>query len=413
MMIHDSARLAALERTNLLDSPPEYAFDRLTKLTNKVLRVPISLITLVDRERQFFKSVMGPEPWTNLHETPLSHSFCQHLIPTSKPLVITDARCHPLLHDNLAIPALGVIAYLGIPLTSPEGHTLGSLCAIDTQPREWTEEEIDILQELAVSAMTEVELRLTGQRLQESYEKLKEAHSRLQAVEDLRDDLVDMIVHDLRTPLTSLIYGIQLLATLGQLNQKQHDTLALLTSSGKSSLGMINDLLDISRMESESLPLEYTEVCAATLLEKAQQQVQALAMSQGQTLTSEVAPCTPSFLADEDKVVRTLVNLLGNAIKFTSGDTGINMSARFAREEQGIVFAVSDTGEGIPQEELERIFDKFGQAASRKSGRKMSSGLGLTFCKLVVEAHGGRIWVESEVGKGSSFIFLLPIVEGL
>jgi signal transduction histidine kinase len=261
--------------------------------------------------------------------------------------------------------------------------------------------------------MTEVELRLTGQRLQESYEKLKEAHSRLQAVEDLRDDLVDMIVHDLRTPLTSLIYGIQLLATLGQLNQKQHDTLALLTSSGKSSLGMINDLLDISRMESESLPLEYTEVCAATLLEKAQQQVQALAMSQGQTLTSEVAPCTPSFLADEDKVVRTLVNLLGNAIKFTSGDTGINMSARFAREEQGIVFAVSDTGEGIPQEELERIFDKFGQAASRKSGRKMSSGLGLTFCKLVVEAHGGRIWVESEVGKGSSFIFLLPIVEGL
>ncbi len=182
MTIHDSARLLALQRTKLLDTAPEEAFDRLTKLTRRVLRVPVSLISLVDRERQFFKSVVGPEPWASLRQTPLSHSFCQHLVPTSKPLIIADARYHPLVSDNLAITELGVVAYLGIPLTSPDGQTLGSLCAIDMQPRQWTQEEIEILHELAASATTEVELRLTAAQLQESYQELAAVHQKLQAV---------------------------------------------------------------------------------------------------------------------------------------------------------------------------------------------------------------------------------------
>ena len=146
-MNDDSPRLAALQRTNLLDSPPEEAFDRLTRLASKILHVPVSLVSLVDHERQYFKSVVGPDdPWATLRETPLSHSFCQHVVASSKPLIITDARRHPLVHQNLAIPDLGVVAYAGMPLTTPDGQTLGSFCAIDTQPREWTEEEIEILQ---------------------------------------------------------------------------------------------------------------------------------------------------------------------------------------------------------------------------------------------------------------------------
>jgi signal transduction histidine kinase len=402
-MNDDSPRLAALQRTNLLDSPPEEAFDRLTRLASKILHVPVSLVSLVDHERQYFKSVVGPDdPWATLRETPLSHSFCQHVVASSKPLIITDARRHPLVHQNLAIPDLGVVAYAGMPLTTPDGQTLGSFCAIDTQPREWTEEEIEILQELATSAITEVELRLTAQQLQESYWKL-------QAVEALRDDLTHMIVHDLRTPLTSLLSGVQMIELVGELTDEQQEILSISVDGGKILLGMINDLLDVSKMESGTLSLEYNRVSATKLLDSAQRQVQVLATAQGLTLTSEVAPETPLFQADEDKLGRTLVNLLSNAIKFTPDGGGINISVRLAKDQQGIVFSVSDTGEGIPKAELEHIFDKFGQVESRKSGRKMSTGLGLTFCKMVVEAHGGCIWVESEVGKGSTFLFRLPV----
>jgi signal transduction histidine kinase len=264
--------------------------------------------------------------------------------------------------------------------------------------REWSEEEIDTLQELAAWATTEVNLRVTLQQLH--------------AAEALRDDLTHMIVHDLRTPLSALLNGIRLLKSVGELNKKQQDVFHASLRSGNTLLKMINDVLDVSKLENESLPLEYTDVSANILLENAVQQVQVLATSGGLTLTSEVAPDLPTFLADADKMLRTLVNLLSNAIKFTPQGGAISLSARLAEDEQGVVFAVSDTGEGIPQSELEHVFDKFAQVETRISGRRMSTGLGLTFCKLMVEAHGGHIWVESEVGKGSTFLFCIPIEPG-
>ncbi len=117
----------------------------------------------------------------------------------------------------------------------------------------------------------------------------------------------------------------------------------------------------------------------------------------------------PLLRADQDKLGRTLVNLLGNAIKFTRQGGVITLTARHDAPQREVIFSVSDTGEGIPKEAFERIFEKFGQVETRQGGRKMSTGLGLTFCKMTVEAHGGRIWVEGELGKGSTFSFTLPI----
>jgi signal transduction histidine kinase len=111
---------------------------------------------------------------------------------------------------------------------------------------------------------------------------------------------------------------------------------------------------------------------------------------------------------DEDKIVRTLVNLLGNAIKFTPVSGRITIATRRLPDDGATEFSVQDTGEGIPPESFTRIFEKFGQVDGRKSGRKHSTGLGLTFCKMVAEAHGGRIWVESELGVGSTFRFTIP-----
>ena len=155
-------RMEALRRTALLDSPAEESFDRLARLTTRVLRVPVALVTLVDRDRQFFKSCVGlPAPWCDSRQTPLTYSFCIHVVATGEPLVIEDAREHPVLKKNLAIDKLGVVAYAGYPLKASCGEVLGTLCAIDTRPRKWTDNDLSILADLAKSVMTEIELRAT------------------------------------------------------------------------------------------------------------------------------------------------------------------------------------------------------------------------------------------------------------
>ena len=158
--VADEGRLSALRRSHLLDSRPEAAFDRLTGLASRVLRAPMALISLVDEGRQFFKSAVGlPEPWASLRETPLSHSFCQHVVASRCVLAVADAGSDPLVRENLAVAELGVIAYLGVPLLSACGHALGAFCVIDLRPRPWTDEEVAILRDLAASVMTEIELR--------------------------------------------------------------------------------------------------------------------------------------------------------------------------------------------------------------------------------------------------------------
>jgi len=242
------------------------------------------------------------------------------------------------------------------------------------------------------------ELRYTAE-LAESYRKLQE-------LERLRDDLTYMIVHDLRTPLTSLLSGLQTVPLVGDLNEIQTEMVEIAVDGGRTLLGMINDLLDVEKMEQESVPLEMTPLTAGGLIERATAQVVLLAQASGLTLAREAPLDLPPFPGDEDKLRRTIINLLGNAIKFTPVGGTITAAAELG--EGVVLFSIRDTGEGIPPEAFERIFEKFGQVENRKAGRKMSTGLGLTFCKLAVEAHGGRIWVESLPGQGSAFFFTIP-----
>ncbi len=182
----DSRRMEAIHRFALLDTPAEEAFDRLTRFATTVLDAPVALISIVDEERQFFKSSVGlPEPWAARRETPLSHSFCQHVVLSGKPLVVTDAREDPTLCDNLAIPELNVIAYLGIPLTTQDGVTLGSLCVIDSQPRQWTKEEIKIITELAVLVMAEVEQRVVVVEQKQVEAELREENRLIETLQQV------------------------------------------------------------------------------------------------------------------------------------------------------------------------------------------------------------------------------------
>jgi signal transduction histidine kinase len=173
---------------------------------------------------------------------------------------------------------------------------------------------------------------------------------------------------------------------------------------------MINDLLDVEKLESGAMQLDYADLLVADIAAAAIGQVASLAKSQHVTLVPRIGAGLPPLPGDEKKLVRTLVNLLGNAIKFTPSGGTVTIEARLIEARTSLQLAVSDTGEGIPLEAFGRIFEKFGQVASRKSGRTMGTGLGLTFCKLTVEAHRGRIWVESAPGQGSTFKFTLPIL---
>jgi GAF domain-containing protein len=159
-IVRDPPRLAALRGSRILDTAPEEAYERLTRLAMNLLNAPVALVSLVDEDRQFFKSSHGlGEPWASARETPLSHSICQHAVDARQPLVIEDTRAHPLVRESLAIRDLNVVAYAGVPLITSTGQALGTLCVIDHRPRAWTGEQIEILKTLAAAVLAQIELR--------------------------------------------------------------------------------------------------------------------------------------------------------------------------------------------------------------------------------------------------------------
>jgi PAS domain S-box-containing protein len=171
-------RLSALRRTALLDTPPEESFDRLTRMAARLLGTPVSLIALVADDRQFFKSAVGlPEPYASRRVTPISFSFCGQVVATGDPLILEDARRHPLLRHNPVIRELGWVAYAGVPLVTRHGHPIGALCVADKTPRLWSERDMALLQDLAASVVTEIELRT------EISERRNAEHSRRESVE--------------------------------------------------------------------------------------------------------------------------------------------------------------------------------------------------------------------------------------
>ena len=158
--LREPRRVEAVRRTGLVDGPPDPGLETLAQLCAKVLGVPVSLISLVTPDRQFFAASCGlPEPWARERQTRLSHSFCQHVVVSRQPFVVSDARRHPLVRENLAIRDLKVVAYAGVPLLSADEDVLGSFCAIDHQPRTWTKSDLDVLSHFAASAIDHIQGR--------------------------------------------------------------------------------------------------------------------------------------------------------------------------------------------------------------------------------------------------------------
>ena len=233
---------------------------------------------------------------------------------------------------------------------------------------------------------------------------------KLQDLEKARNDLTQMIIHDLRTPLTSVIAGVHTLDQVGELNHDQRSIVEIALAAGELLLRLINNLLDVEEAGSKPMELEYSLLSVQDLIKSSIGQVDYLVNAAQLTLENEDSSGLPALPGDLNKLQRVLVNLLGNAIKFTPAKGKVTIGATLQDAEQQIVFFVSDTGEGISLEDVGNIFDKFYQVPSRRRGRLLGNGLGLAFCKLVVEAHGGSIFVQSSREAGSRFSFSVPLV---
>jgi signal transduction histidine kinase len=240
---------------------------------------------------------------------------------------------------------------------------------------------------------------------------LRENWAYKRELDRLRDELTAMLVHDLKNPLSTIIGTLQPLkeGVLGPIEPQQREFLDMALQGSRTLLEMVNTLLDIGRLEAAKFPLDRDETDLRSLIEGALQDVKVPAAQRGVNLSSQVPPQTPRVTADQTVIRRVITNLLSNAIRFTPNGGQVAVSTAFSEDIGGVIVTVSDTGQGIPKDYHEKIFEKFGQVQLRQAGTKTGTGLGLTFCKLAIEAHGGRIWVESEEGKGTRMSFLLPV----
>jgi len=228
------------------------------------------------------------------------------------------------------------------------------------------------------------------------------------ALARLRDDMTHTMVHDLRNPLTSITASLNMMAGgfLGPLTSEQHEVMQIAQHSSERMMKLVNAILDVSRLENGRMPLALVDFSLPDLAVESLQAQRPLAQEKGLRLEVAMSPALPFVRADRSLILRVLQNLLGNAIKFTPCDGVVRVAARVVEEQTSqpvILVSISDTGPGIPLDIQSQLFQKFATSGQEEHG----SGLGLTFCKLAIEAHGQRIWVDSPPGEGATFTFTL------
>jgi len=245
-------------------------------------------------------------------------------------------------------------------------------------------------------------------KLKAATDALEDSLRKLRELERVRDDLMKMIVHDLKTPLTSVLATLEMLADgdFGEVSTPQKVAIGDVESKSEDLLALIDDILEVARIEEANITLTLAPMAPGALLAELVHEWGHRFQQEQTTVFVSVADDAPVFTGDKGLIKRVFSNLIQNAVTHSSRAVHLELSAR--RAGHGVLFTVSDNGPGIPPEYHEVIFRKFGQVEMPRTPRTRSSGLGLTFCKLVVERHRGRIWVNSAEGKGSSFYIELP-----
>jgi signal transduction histidine kinase len=401
-VIEDESRVGAVRRVLATHGGMDDVLDRLTGLCSKTIGVPVAAVSFVDRDRQVFKASIGvPEPWNTVKQMPLRYSICKHAVGAGKPLIVRDTWRHAVVGRNPSVSELGVRAYAGMPLITREGHALGTFNVVDMRPRDWSKRELEALSELTAMALIEIDQHLATEAAAQTSAA---SERRLEEALRARDENLAMTVHDLRNYLNVISLGIQLIEESGECESDPcARDVARVLASARQMDRLIEDLLDVSRQERGQFVLRPERVRVAALIRESIELQQPAAEGHGLALVGAAADSAEEVLGDRERLHRVLANLIGNAIKFTPAGGTITVGAE--RDGDATRFAVADTGPGIDKDDLPHVFDRFWQS----NGHNVpGAGLGLAIAKGIVEAHGGRIWVESLRGRGATFRFTVP-----
>ncbi|MBW3619741.1 MAG: GAF domain-containing sensor histidine kinase [Actinobacteria bacterium] len=386
----EQERLAAVRRYDILDTPPDGAFDRISRLAARICGTPISTISVVDEDRIWFKSVHG----IDVDEIDRHPGLCASAVLQLGPYVVTDASIDPRTLDNpLVRGELGLRFYAAVPLTTKEGHNLGTLNVIDVEPRELDPAQLASLEDLAAVVIDELELRLAA-RSTVALEAAREGAR-------FRDAVVAGVSHEMRTPLAVL----QGLASLEEGPEElEPDEAAHIRTLRRRQLRhldwLVRQFLDYASIEDDRAPevdLEPTDLAEVV--------ADACDVFRGECdITVEAGDGTPPALADRERTRQIVFELLNNAVRFGEG-RDVEVEVRPGADGT-VAVAVTDHGRGIDAAHLERIFDK-----SFRGRDSTGTGLGLYVTRIFAEAQDGRVDVDSAPGEGSTFTLVLPTAD--
>jgi signal transduction histidine kinase len=314
---------------------------------------------------------------------------------------ILDEREYTAVRFRPLLGRLGYRSLLAVPLLR-EQKIMGGLNIFRRTTGSFPPEVVNLLQTFATQSVLAIQ---NAQLFREIEDKSKQ----IEAANRHKSEFLANMSHELRTPLTAIIGFSEVLSDkiFGELNEKQDDYMGDIVSSGRHLLSLINDILDLSKVEAGRMELDVTSFDLPTAIENALILIRERATRHGVKLEHKIDDRLGEVVGDERKFKQILLNLLSNAVKFTPEGGSIGVSAALTKE--AVEVAVSDTGIGIAPEHQETIFEEFRQVGTDASKKREGTGLGLTLTKKFVELHGGRIWVESQVGKGSTFTFTLPL----
>jgi len=388
---NEDERLAELLSYDVLDTEAEQLFDDLTTLASQICDTPIALISLIDPDRQWFKSRVG----LDAEETSREIAFCSHAILQDDVFEIPNASLDPRFHDNpLVTGAPDIRFYAGAPLVSPSGHAIGTLCTIDRKPRKLTESQKTSLQTLSKSVVAHLEL--------------KRKNRELERTSQFRSDFLSYVSHEIRTPLNAINTFSRLLEGEAQklkLPESFTTPLSHVTQSGERLLEIVNSVLDIKQIEAGKMRVMPRAVSTHDFFTHLFSLTKIRAEDGGIIFTSTIDSSVPDTLFfDDTKFGQVSLNLLSNAIKFTNPGKSVNAQVKYKNDK--LIFNVIDQGIGISEEDQKRLFTPFERMenAHQISG----TGLGLNISKRLIELMDGTIKVSSKVNEGTRISVTLP-----
>jgi hypothetical protein len=388
--VDEQQRLAAVRSYNLLDTLPEKDFDNITSLTASICDVPISLVTLLDADRNFLKSHYG----IPFNESPRNTSFCGHaILEESNIFIVEDARKDPRFKDNPLVKDLQAIFYAGVRLINSEGYPLGTLCVFDTKPKTLTESQKKALIAMAYQVVNLFEARKRNRTLLAVQQELKEKNEELK-------NFAGIVSHDMKMPLANMIITSDMLRSkYGHLLDKQgQEYLDYIKQSSFTLSEYITGLLE--HYESDKTASLTDEVFDSQDLLEEIIELLNINIDCEINLPEE----NIEMQANRAALEQIILNLVGNSLKYNDKKK-IKIDIDCSEENGFYHFTISDNGMGIPKKELNHIFDLFATTGKLDRNGKKGNGIGLSTVKNLVTKLGGEIEVFSELGKNTTFQF--------